>query len=503
MRRTVRMALFLYRDRPKKGPEPSKGAVMLLEKVRCFIRKKNLLSRGDRVVCALSGGSDSVGLLFVLLQLREEYQLALSALHIHHGLRGEAADRDAAFCRTLCAPHGIPVRIVRKDVRREALERGLSLEEAGREARRAEFFRILADGEADKIALAHQKNDVAETLLHNLARGTGLSGAASVRAERGGLIRPLLCVTREEIAAYLSDNGIAWVEDETNADLSYTRNRIRMSVLPELVRSVNARSVEHLAEFSGRVGEALGFLERETDAAWKRCARKEELLTEPFLREHPYLQGELIRRAYGCAAGSLQDFSSVHAEQVRELFSGCEEKRISLPGGVEACRTAGGVAMVRTGGAEPGGEASCAAGDAEYVLPVPGEIRVRGYCVRTSFEEPANVPDFRADAQKTWCKRIDYDKIKTLLLLRGRKPGDYLTVTAEGGRKTLSDYLTDHKVPRRERDGWLVLADGCEIAALPDGRLGERYKVTHATRRILRIEITPDPRQSNREEASL
>ena len=478
--------------------DSEKGDSMLPEKVRDFIKEKGLLARGDRVAVALSGGADSVCLLRILAGLSEEYGLTLSAVHVHHGLRGAEADRDADFCRELCAELKVPLKVIRRDVRAEAEESGLSLEEAGRNARREVLLSILREGYADKAALGHQKNDVAETVLHHLARGTGLAGMASLSARRGGLIRPLLCATRGEIEAYLSENGFAWIEDSTNREDAFTRNRIRNRILPELKASVNARAVEHIAEFSSLAGEIAGYLEELSGEAWETCAEESETdgKTEVFLKAgpgaelRPYLRSELIRRACAAAAGTRKDLSRVHCREAEELFDRPAGKRLSLPGGVCVLRTESGVRFFRA-------EAACGsllpgedpAESSEIPVPVPGELCVGDVLVRTFPEDPSDVPDFPRVPQKTWCKWIDYDKIKQIPALRKRRPGDYLFVTREGGRKTLSDYLTDRKIPRAERDEWLVLADGSEIIALPDGRLNERYKVTAETEKVLRIEM--------------
>lgn len=225
-----------------------------------FIREKRMLTAHDTVTVGVSGGADSVCLITVLHRLQRILKISLRVVHVDHMLRGKAAEEDAEFVRALCERLDVSFTLHRVDVAAYAKERGQGLEEAGREVR----YAALRGGEpasvASRIATAHTATDQAETVLLNLFRGSGLSGAAGILPVNGDIIRPLLRVTREEIEDYLRAEGIAWREDATNLEDDYARNRIRHHILPVAERDINARATRHLAEAAETFAEADEFI---------------------------------------------------------------------------------------------------------------------------------------------------------------------------------------------------------------------------------------------------
>ena len=231
---------------------------------------------GDGVLVGLSGGADSVGLLLVLWKLRETFQISLRALHVHHGLRGAEADRDAAFSRMLCERLEIPFYEFRIDAAKEALDRKCSVEEAGRLARyrlyeetalawEKEMYPDLTSENAGRkeaaaarvhIATAHHADDNAETVLFNLFRGSGLTGLSGIAPVRGRIIRPLLWAQRSEIQAWLLQQGQDWVEDSTNQESEYSRNWLRNELLPAVEERLNAQAVRHIDQAGRRIRQA-------------------------------------------------------------------------------------------------------------------------------------------------------------------------------------------------------------------------------------------------------
>ncbi len=248
----------------------------MLKKVRDYIMEYRMLQPGERVIVALSGGADSVCLLSVLKELSDQadgLKLELKAVHVHHGLRGGEADRDGAYAGELCRRLGIPFSMVCRDVAGYAKEHGLSTEEAGRVLR---YQALQAEGEgwgAAKIALAHHKDDNAETILHHLLRGSALRGLGGMHPVQENRIRPLLCVGREEIEEYLKERGLGWCEDSTNASCEYTRNRIRNLVMPLLKECVNERAVENILQAGEIVSEADAYLEGVARRVWEEAGR--------------------------------------------------------------------------------------------------------------------------------------------------------------------------------------------------------------------------------------
>ncbi|WP_368290445.1 tRNA lysidine(34) synthetase TilS, partial [Enterocloster clostridioformis] len=256
----------------------------LERRVRETVEQYHMLDSGDRVVAAVSGGADSVCLLALLCTFREPWGVRIRALHVHHGLRGEEADRDADFVRSLCEGFHVPCHILKVDVRGFAAEKGMSEEEAGRFLRYEALEREAADwededrtgpdgGSADssvrpvKIAVAHHSGDQVETILHNLFRGSGLSGMKGIVYRRGRIIRPLLDVDRDCILKWLADHGLSYVQDSTNDTLHYTRNRIRNQLLPEIEQYVNRGAAGNILRLGHLAAQADEYLENQA-AAW-------------------------------------------------------------------------------------------------------------------------------------------------------------------------------------------------------------------------------------------
>ena len=232
----------------------------LLAKVRSTLREQGLLEKGTRILAAVSGGADSLCLLFLLDALKETEPIKLRALHVHHGIR-ESADHDAALVGAFCKERGIPCRIVRVKVPEYAETHHLGTEEAARILRyealeeEAAAWEKETPGRPVRIALAHHLEDQAETVLFHLARGSGIAGLCGMRAVSGQKIRPLLDVSRAKIEGVLREQAIAWAEDETNRDPSYARNQIRLVLLPEMERTLNAGTTRHLAALAGEAAE--------------------------------------------------------------------------------------------------------------------------------------------------------------------------------------------------------------------------------------------------------
>ena len=230
-----------------------------------YMKQNHMTRPGDGVLVGLSGGADSVGLLLVLWKLRETFQISLRALHVHHGLRGAEADRDAAFSRMLCERLEIPFYEFRIDAAKEALDRKCSVEEAGRLARYRLYEETARAWEEEirrvHIATAHHADDNAETVLFNLFRGSGLTGLSGIAPVRGRIIRPLLWAQRSEIQTWLRQQGQDWVEDSTNQESEYSRNWLRNELLPAVEERLNAQAVRHIDQAGRRIRQADAYLE--------------------------------------------------------------------------------------------------------------------------------------------------------------------------------------------------------------------------------------------------
>lgn len=443
----------------------------MYQKVKAYVKKWHMLQKEDSVIAGISGGADSVCLLFMLLKLQKELGFALMAVHVNHGIRGAEAERDEAYVKRLCRQWNVRLKVYRENVPAYAKEHGTTEEEAGRDIRRTCFCKVLKEWGGTKIALAHHENDNVETLLWNLCRGTGIRGLGGIAPVNDVWIRPLLCVKRREIESYLKKRGISYCTDTTNADRRYMRNRIRMDVIPYLEDCVNTESVSHMGKTMERMYELEQYIleevgkYKESCTGWKngrRIIRQTEYTKIPKA-----LRDNVLHEILCETAGRRKDIEEVHIQMLRDLFTKQVGKRIDLPYGVTAIRTYEGVRFEKN---IP--EASYAGDENELF-----SIRVFG-------REPGNV----TFPEKIYTKWFDYDIIKNTVKIRHRIAGDSIVINRYGGRKKLKQYFTDQKVPQEDRDKIWIAADGDEVLWIVGYRQSQKYQITEKTTKILEIQ---------------
>ena len=318
------------------------------QKVLYEIQEKGLIRKNDSVLAGVSGGVDSVCLLLLLERLRGMMDLTVTVLHIEHGIRGKESMEDAGWVEGLCGSLLIPCRIFHADIPKLAAAKGLGAEEAARIYRYEIFEQCAREEEAAgrncRIAVAHNGDDQAETVLLNLCRGSGLRGLGGMRELRGRVIRPLLSYSRTQIETYVRERGYSWREDRTNLSDDYTRNRIRHKVLPMLAQTVNARSAAHIREAAALVREADDYICRQANEAARRCMRTETgrvtIDVTAFRQEERLLREMVVRQALRSLKGGegLKDFGRGHIEDVIALAEKGSGKRLDLPGRVKAVR---------------------------------------------------------------------------------------------------------------------------------------------------------------------
>lgn len=461
-----------------------------MKKVEKYIQKYGMITAEDKVIAGISGGADSVCLFYVLLELQKTVNFEFIAVHINHQLRGADADADEHFVQELCEKNGIKLEIFHQDVVSIAKKRKQSFEEAGRIVRREAFEETMRKYGGTKIALAHHQNDNAETLLMNLARGTGLKGLCGIRPVNGIYIRPLLCMTRREIETYLKERGTAYREDATNSDTTYTRNGLRHLVIPVLEDKVNVQAVRHMNEMMEQICELEEYMEMQTDVAWEACVscegEKNFLLSEEPFRKYPeVLQKRLVRRCIEKLEGGLKDSGQVHVRQILDLFEKQSGRCVDLPGNIQAKRGYDGVSIQR--------KQEQLQEEWKQELVVPGENhfpekKLTIYCEILEKKEEffmQNIP------QKTYTKWFDYDIIKTSLCVRTKKAGDKIVVK-RGQSQKLKSWFINEKIPAEQRGELLLLADGSQILWVIGHRMSSAYQVTESTQRILQVKITEE-----------
>ena len=443
------------------------------KKVRDYISSCHMLEEGEQVIAAVSGGADSVCLLHLLVGLRKELHIGVSAVHVHHGIRGEEADRDASFTEELCRSLGVPCLVVRKDVPGYAARHSMSLEEVGRYLRYEAFGEEARRLGGAKIAVAHHSGDQAETILHNLLRGSSLKGLGGMEPVRDGIIRPLLTCSREEILDYLEQNSLTYCEDSTNAGGDYTRNRLRNVIIPQLVSEINHGAVEHIIRAGDMIGQADAYIKKaavrelEVHGQWEeeRAGMDTDVLKELDEIVGSYVIMEMITRL----GGSRKDITSRHVALVRELLDKEVGARLNLPYALTARRSYTKLWIERENKSTPVDNIS------EIPLPTP---------VFTVLEREKH----QKFPENEYTKWFDYDKIKGTLSVRTRQTGDYITLR-DGKRKTVKSYMIDEKIERELRDGIPLLAEGNHILWIVGYRISEYYKITEETKKILQVQM--------------
>ena len=459
----------------------------MLKKVRDYMREHEMTAPGDAVIVALSGGADSVCLLTVLKQLATP-EFLLRAVHVHHGIRGAEADRDEAFAQKLCESLSVPLCVAYCHVPAYAAEHGLSEEEAGRilryqvlEKEAGKWEQELPAGSRVKIALAHHRDDNAETILHHLLRGSGLTGLAGIRPVQGRRIRPLLCVGREEIRAYLEAGHISWCEDSTNQSPDYTRNRLRSQVLPLLKTAVNEQAEEHILQAGQIIGQAEAYLRQQAEEIWQEavCGREEDLAAIPltaFARQPEILKTYLIRHMLDQLHPGWKDIGSRHFTAIAELAGKPVGSRLDLPGGLMARTGYETLEIVRKTEREVSVKTESGADGEIHGRQTVPELHMTVFSRQKDQEIPKN----------QYTKWFDYDKIKGTLSVRTRRTGDYL-ILPSGGSKTIARYMIDEKIPKEKREQILLLAEGSHVLWVVGFRISEYYKIEEHTENILQV----------------
>lgn len=430
----------------------------MLENVKALTTEYDMLPRGGLVLCAVSGGADSMCLLHLLMSLSREGGFRVAAAHYDHRLRGEESARDAAFVAEWCAIHGVRCAMGEGDVLREADMRGQGVEETARQLRYA-FLRRAAEAlGATRVATAHNADDNVETLLLHLVRGSGLQGLTGIPPRRGEVVRPLLTTSRAEIMDYLEEHHIPHREDSSNSDEAFTRNRLRRQVIPVL-KEINPR-------FTAGAADTIGYLRADNDylnaRAAEACAAarwaEDDLVIDAGIIASlpPAIAPRAARRLLEMLGdGETVNCSSAHLKDLVELCRGDDPSAVVyLPGGRLAQRVYRDLLLTTQRTPLP------------PLLPVPvaldGETEVEdtGWRVRC---RPVRCPlEIERPPGVFYLAR---EKLQGGLVVRSREPGDEITLPKRG-TKTVKKLFIDEKVPRRERERIPILADGGGVVAV-------------------------------------
>ncbi len=452
-------------------------------KVLGFIVSRRLLRPGMKVVVGVSGGVDSVALLHVLKEATP-LSLSLHVAHLNHLLRPEAGE-EARFVQRLAHSWGIPVTIGYADVRRIAAAKKTSVEAAGRIARYAFLRHVARMVGAERIAVAHHADDRVETILLNLLRGTGPSGLSGIPARNGAVVRPLLCVRREEIEGYCRKAGLTWCVDPSNLSTDYRRNKVRHQLLPFLRREFNPRVEDALLRLAEIVEEEDRFLRGCALKVGRRLVKERDRgrlrwdLVR-FLKLPRPLQRRLLRAAVVEVAGGLEDLGYTHVEDsLRLLSDGVPGAEIHLPGGVRIRKGYQEFAVFK------GNEAAEKPPEVERRIAIPGTTPLPelGFTISAQVIERHECGEPFPDSPGV--AFFDYDKLKFPLYVRTRRPGDRIRPLGMEGSKKLKKLFGDLKIPKEERDRIPVVASDGVVYWVVGCRRSRDGLVTPETRRLL------------------
>src|SRR5438128_1504462 len=432
--------------------------------VRRSVARNALWSPGSRLVVGVSGGADSVALTFLLRELAASGELAIAALaHLNHRLR-PTADRDERFCRDLAARLGLPFRMATRDVGALAAAERLSVEDAARRARYGFLDEVMAETGADCIAVGHTLDDQVETFVLKVVRGAGLTGLGGIYPVRGRVVRPLLELSHSALRDYLVGMQEAWVEDETNGDISNPRNRVRHLVLPQLDQAFGPaarRRIAQAAAFAREDGRLLDELAKARAADLVRAVAGGVELDVKRVRDEPrpLVRRILLNAMRGIFAGKeCKEIGSRHVEAAIDVLAG-RTAAAEVPGGRWELRGKNLVLI----------EQSVAATDEtrsfSYALPIPGLTHIHEVgCLIEAEPLGTDQTDQMRDDMSLRQGRGNAALVAVSgrgpLRVRSRRPGDRVRPPGLGGRKKLQDLFVDARLPRRDRDRVPVVVDG-------------------------------------------
>lgn len=466
----------------------------MLDKIKNYIREYNMINEGDRIVVGVSGGADSVCLFHVLMELMPIYSLALYVVHINHGIRMEEADKDEAFVKDLCNQYKVPFHSVKVNVAELAKNEGLSEEEAGRIVRYQEFYQVYENNKCNKIAIAHNKNDNAETILFHMFRGAGLKGLSGIPPIRNEIIRPLLHVEREEIENYLNEKDKKYCIDSTNLTHDYSRNIIRNQILKIAKDNINGKAIENINRAGNHIKEVNDYLEKKIEDSFSYVVTYNQehnryiIPNQLFKKEERIIQKGIIRKVLYLLSNSLKDIDFLHIELLLALFDKEVGKSIDLPYNLIAIKEYENVVITLKDNLELYSYQRdkypmlVEVGDfkEEYFIPYTNQV-IRFKLL--PYKKNMIIP------QNGYTKWFDYDKIKNTVLIRTRLKGDYIEIDAKGSKKKIKSLFIDDKIPREERDYLPLIADGSHIMWIVGGRMSEGYKISGDTKLILEISL--------------
>ena len=458
----------------------------MLDKVIEYIKENEIIKQGDKILVALSGGPDSVCLLHILHRLKEPFNLKLGAIHINHMLRGEEADNDEKYIIKLCDELGINHYVKRIDIEYVARDTNVSLEVAGRNERYKAFEEIKEKYEYNKIAVAHNANDQAETVLMRIMRGTGLEGLTGIKAKRAdGIIRPILCLNREEIEEYCEKNNLNPRIDASNYERTYIRNKVRLDILPYMKENFNKDIIDTLNRMTLLLQKDNEFIEEYSNKCYniycENYGEKIKVSKNLFEKEMDSIITRVLIRVFKEISNSYQNFEMKHIYEVVNLAKKSTGKKLNLTNKIICENLYGDIIFSKEDKPKEKIE------DNEVKInkdDIFNKVIFDDYTIRFEVVENKNKVEF---SKNNLIKLFDYDNIEKEIIIRYRKDGDKITPLGMNGSKKLKDIFIDLKIPREKRDTIPIVCFDDNISWVVGYKTSQLFKVTKNTNKILKI----------------
>jgi tRNA(Ile)-lysidine synthase len=470
------------------------------QRVLNFIRQNELAKPEQKILVAVSGGADSVCLLHVLNQIKNELHVNLHVAHLNHQLRGQESVGDAAFVKDLARKLDLPISIKSADVLTYQLKHHLTLEEAAREVRYAFMNETARSVGADSVAVGHTQNDQVETILLHVIRGTGTLGLQGLRPSHilhlpnGPLkvIRPLLDISRTEVEDYCLLNVLSFRQDSSNLSLAMLRNRVRLELLP-LLNEYNPDVADSLLRISRIARDEAVYLEAETGHLWSQIGLQNGsniiFSKDQFLALPAALQRQMLRRAFAELLGSLKDIETRHIEAILNALRKPAGRKLHLPGNIVFSIEYSRYILGRdVQSLVPFPEL-----EGEMSIAVPGQTIFPGWLVQTQILPVTNY-DFESESREKWQNHefaADFDLalVKNGLTLRSLRPGDAFQPLGLAHLKKVARFMLDAQIPHDWRSRVPLVCNSKQIIWVAGWRIDDRVKVTPSTRSTLRIKL--------------
>ncbi|EQF44573.1 tRNA(Ile)-lysidine synthetase [Clostridioides difficile CD175] len=457
---------------------------MIFDKVLSTINKHNLIQKGDKIVLGLSGGPDSVCLLHVLNRLKKDFNIEIYAAHLNHQIRGIEAQKDALYVSKLCEDMGIVFFVKSINVPKYCENEGLSLEEGARKLRYEMFYEIKDKIKANKIAIGHNLNAQAETVMMRIMRGTGLKGLKGIDYIRDNcIIRPILDVERNEIEEYCEAYNLNPRIDKTNLENIYTRNKIRLDLLPYMKDNFNSNVIESIVRMSNSLKSDNDYIEKEAEAKFREVSNiKEkgfvEINLDDFVCLHDAIKVRVLRNSIKHILGDTNFVDQRHIEDIMSLEDNSKvNKMLTLPRNIFVYRKKDSIILTNE-------EIVNEEIEFYYNVPSNGFIKIKE--LKQIIEtQVMSIDRYKSMKLDNSSKGFDFNKVKGGIVIRSRRQGDKIKLAM--GSKKVKDLFIDLKIPREERCKIPIITDSEGIICVGDYKISENYKIDENTKEVLKI----------------